>query len=171
MSPSVIDLIDFRAFSSIWYWLLLGLVWTRVIHSPFGVPFDMLRRADRNDVMAVGDVEALSAIEIRHRDEITTALGPWAIALWAFALTLLAVLGLRYGIEPAQALLLLAVPLALVRWLVTRAQRRIVSGGLTGAELRMVLRRLRAVVQAVGMVSVFVTALWGMFQLLAAQSF
>jgi hypothetical protein len=167
----VIDLIDFRAFSSIWYWLLLGLVWTRVIHAPFGVPFDLLRRADRNDPRAIRDVEALTAIEIRHRDEIAATLGAWEVALWAFVLALLGGLALGYGVEPAQALLLLAVPLALVRWLIARAQRRIVAGGLRGADLRAALRRLRALVQAVGMTSVFVSALWGMFRLLAEQSF
>jgi hypothetical protein len=171
VSPSILDLIDFRAFSSIWYWLFLGLIWTRVIHAPFGVPYDLLRQADRNDVQAGYDVAALTAIEMRHRDQIAGAVGVWAVAAWAFGLTLLAVLGLAYGLESAQALFVIAAPLAVVQVMTARTHGRIRAQELEGRDLRQALRRLRGMVQGIGMVSVFFSALWGMIRLLEAQSF
>jgi len=168
--PTVFDLIEFRAFSSIWYWLLLGLVWTRVIHAPMGVPYDLLRRADNRDRQAERDVQALTGYELRRRGDVADQIGFWSVALWAFALTALALLSAAYRVEMAQAVLLLAAPLALVQGLVSRAGRRIEMEGLHGADLRRALRRLRAQVQAVGLLSVFVAALWGMYAMLNAQA-
>lgn len=171
MSQSVFDLIELRAFASLWYWLLLGLVWTRVIHAPLGVPFDLLRRAERNDAQAARDVDMLAELELRHRQELADAAGPWGVAAWAFALSLLAILGIGYGIELAQALLLLAAPLAGVQALSARARTRIRAEALSGAPLRAALRRLRTLVQGLGMASVFFSALWGMYALLAERAF
>ena len=47
VTSTLFQFIDLRSFSDIWYWLMLGLVWTRVMHAPMGVPAELVHRARR----------------------------------------------------------------------------------------------------------------------------
>jgi hypothetical protein len=161
------DLIDFRSFSTIWYWLLVGLIWTRTINAPAGVPIDVLRAAERGVPQAVMDCTALCRIELGRRAHQSPQAAALRVGLWSFVLAALVMGALLYRIEIAQALLLLAAPLALVTAMVTRTAARLVSTRASATEMRRRLIRLKLMVQGVGMVSVFVTAVWGMISNLA----
>lgn len=167
MPLSLLDLIDLRAFSSLWYWIVVGVLWARISQTPLGVPIDMVRAAETEGDQARDDLEAIAEIMIRRRLGMAEALGVWRIGLWAFALTLLFGLALGYGLELAQAVLLIAAPMALVSLFSHRAAVRIAAGGTEGARLRRRLVRLKYTIQIIGLVSVFVTAIWGMYANLA----
>ncbi|MGB5557501.1 MAG: component of SufBCD complex, partial [Paracoccaceae bacterium] len=68
------------------------------------------------------------------------------------------------GVEFAQALFLLAFPLCIVALLSLATARKIHDQALTGEALQRRLSRHRVITQFIGMLSVFVTAMWGMFQ-------
>ncbi len=79
----------------------------------------------------------------------------------------LAVLGFWYGVEFAQALFLLVFPMSFVGLLSLSTARLIADEQATGELLRKRLARHRLYTQIIGMISVFVTAMWGMYQNLA----
>lgn len=95
----------------------------------------------------------------------------WLTGLGAFVLSMLAISGFGFGVELAQALFLLGMPMSIVALLSTRTARIIREDALHGAGLRRRLSRHRVGVQAIGMVSIFVTALWGMYQNMAVGPF
>ncbi len=171
MPIAALDIIDTRAFTSLWFWLALAAVWTLSSLRVLGVPADMIDRAARagaDVASAVDDVETLTRIAVQRRLGIAGALGLWLTALGAMAASAMAVLGFGYGVEWAQALLLLCGPVGLVWWLGVGTARDIASLELTGMALLRRLRRHRRASQAIGAASVFVTALWGMYRTLAA---
>lgn len=156
------ELIDTRSFSNLWYWIALAVTWSGASHWILGVPYDLVQRARRNGGETERDVYDLVRVNVNRLLGIADGAGQWLTGLATFALSTLAILGFGYGLEIAQAVLLLALPLSLVFALSLRTARRIRAAD--GAGLYTMLARHRVSVQIIGMISIFVTALWGMFQ-------
>jgi hypothetical protein len=108
------------------------------------------------------DLRDMVRVNVNRLLHIAEASGLWLLALACFALTTLAIVGFVYGIEFAQALFLLAFPLSIVFALSLRTAHRIRAAD--GEGLHRVLVRHRLSVQGIGVVSIFVTAMWGMWQ-------
>jgi len=81
-----------------------------------------------------------------------------------FMLSALAILAFMYDVEFAQALFLLGFPMSLVALLNLSTARLIESEGSAGELLCKRLTRCRLYTQMIGTVSIFVTALYGMYQ-------
>jgi hypothetical protein len=165
---SVIEIIDLRSFSNLWFWILLALVWSAASHRVIGVPYDLVLRAQRDGGNAMEDLRDLVRANANRLNYIAAMGGLAVTALAAFALTGLLSLGLAYGVEFAQAAFLLLAPLTLVWWLGVRLSGRIRDTGLIeyGAEERLfkAMRKHRIIVQAIGMLSILTTTMWGMYQ-------
>lgn len=152
-----------RSFSNLWFWIALAVLWSTTSHWVLGVPFDMVARARRNEQTAQ-DLHDLVGINIRRMLYVARVSGLWLIGFAAFVLTALVVLGFFYRVEIAQAVFLLLAPLTLVWGLSLSVAQRIAATPMEGEALYRCLSRHRMVVQAIGMVSIFVTSLWGMWQ-------
>lgn len=162
---TVFEVIDLRSFSNLWFWIALAVLWSSASHWVLGVPYDMITRARRSEgTDAAGDVDLLTHINARRILYIQRLAGSWLVGTVAFVLTGLAIMGFAYGVEFAQAVLLLGGPMAAVGVLAVRAAARIEAEALTGPALWRLLGRHRLAVQGIGMVSILVTALWGMWQ-------
>ena len=168
MTENVWNLIDTGSFSNLWFWLFLGTLWSHVMHAPMGVPVDLVRRAQAGDPQAQADLHALSGVRIAEADRVA-GLAPWRAGGWSFVLALLAGLAVPHGLELAQAGLAVAAPLALVRWLEARAARQMADVPDMAALIRA-HGALRRRVQAVGIVAVFLTSIYGMLRLLADRA-
>lgn len=166
----IFDLINMRSFSNLWYWILLAFVWSSVGQRVLGAPWDMLLRARKTESdEAIADVAALVRIHANRRLRMLQEAGLVLAGLVAFLLTSLALLAFLYDIEFAQAVFLLVFPLMLVWALSLRAARAIRDRGLDGLALVKAAQRLRLQVQLIGMVTIFVTAMWGMYQNMSAN--
>ena len=161
---AVFELIDMRSFSNLWYWIALAVVWSTTSHWVIGVPFDMLQRAARHGGQAEADLEAMVRINCNRVLYIAGVSGLWLVGIASGFLTALALLGFLYGVEFAQAIFLLAAPMTLVGLLSVNAAHVIHDGALSGAALRKRMTRHRVHTQIIGMISIFITALWGMYQ-------
>lgn len=161
---TVFELIDMRSFSNLWYWIALAVLWSSTAHYVLGVPFDLVQRAARSGGQAEADLRDMVRINVNRILYITGAAGTWLVALGSCLLTVLASLGWGYGNEFCQALFLLLFPMSLVALLSTHTARRIAAQAPEGAALHKRLRRHRFFTQAIGMLSIFVTAFWGMLQ-------
>ncbi|CUH53567.1 hypothetical protein SHM7688_03021 [Shimia marina] len=164
LSQTVLELIDFRSFSNLWFWIALAVFWSSASHWVLGVPWDLVLRAKRNGGQAEADFHDLVRININRILHIATVSGLWLIGITCFILTGLAVLGWQYQIEFAQAVFLIFLPMSLVGAMSIRAARHIHMESLQSDALRKRLARHRFWVQFVGMISIFVTSLWGMYQ-------
>ncbi|MEI4231735.1 component of SufBCD complex [Roseovarius sp. D22-M7] len=162
---TVFELINMRSFNNLWYWILLALVWSAAGQRVLDVPWDMVIRARRGqDAAAMADLSEMLRITVSRRLRIVDQSGPVLTGLAGFVVTSLALLAVLYGNEFAQAVLLLAGPLMGVAALSLRTARRIRDAGLDGPPLVKAVTRLRTQTQAIGMVAIFVTAMWGMYK-------
>jgi len=168
---TIFELIDMRSFSNLWFWIALAVLWSTASHWVLGVPYDMVARARRNGGQAAQDLEDLVRINTNRLLYIGTVSGLWLLGFGCFVLTGLALLGFVYGLEFAQAVFLLGFPMSLVGLLNLSTARLIQDQEATGPDLWRRLGRHRTIVQAIGMVSIFVTALWGMYQNLSVGPF
>ncbi|NEY88924.1 component of SufBCD complex [Rhodobacteraceae bacterium KMS-5] len=160
----IFELIDMRSFSNLWYWIVLAVLWSTASHWVLGVPFDMISRAKRHGGAAQEDLETMVRINTGRMLYITRAAGSWLVAIWALVATMLLLLGFVYDIEFAQAVLFLYLPFSLLMALSLRSAILIEAGEGRGDLLHRRLLRHRVATQVLGMVSIFVTSLFGMYQ-------
>lgn len=161
---TIFDLIDMRSFSNLWFWIALAVLWSTASHWVLGVPFDMVVRARKKGGQAAQDLHDMIGINTRRMLFIAQVSGLWLIGLTTFTMTILIVLGFFYDIEFAQAVFLLAAPMMLVWALSLSTARQIVADALEEEALYRRLGRHRMTVQGIGMVSIFITSMWGMWQ-------
>ncbi|TMV83963.1 component of SufBCD complex [Thioclava sp. BHET1] len=160
----VFALIDLRSFSNLWFWIGLAVVWSTASHFVMGVPFDMVQRARRHGGEAERDLVDLARIRANRILYIQRTAGPLGLGVAFFLLTTLLVLGFVYRIEFAQAIFLLAAPMTMVSAMSRRTAARI-GAGVEGAEpVARLLRRQRFWTQFLGVICIFITAMWGMYQ-------
>ena len=161
---TIFELIDMRSFSNLWFWIVLAVVWSTTSHYGLGVPFDMVLRAKRHGGQSEIDLEDFVRINSNRLLFIAQMSGLWIAGFACFFLTMLVMLGFVYGNEFAQAVVLLALPLSLVGLLSLSTAQLIRDENARGEQLRKRLLRHRLYSQIIGMISIFVTALWGMYQ-------
>lgn len=161
---NVYELIDMRSFSNLWYWIALAVAWSTASHWVLGVPYDMVQRARARGGDVAGDVAALVAINTRRLLYIARMSGIWIVTLGGFGLSMLATLGFVYGSEFCQALFLLGAPFVLVGLRALWTARKVDRDRPEGEALYRLLRLHRLSVQLIGIVAIFVTAMWGMWQ-------
>jgi hypothetical protein len=165
LTLTISELIDTRSFSSMWYWITLAVFWSLISHFVVGVPYDMIQKAQRrDDPRAHADLEQISRILARRLVGIAAQAGTLVAGVAAFVLTALFLLGFAYGIELCQAVFLLAFPFGLVSLMSLRTAREILDKEPAGEDLVHGLRRHRLYTQLIGVISIFVTAFFGIWQ-------
>ncbi len=167
LTSTIFEVIDMRSFSNLWFWIMLAVIWSTTSHWVLGVPFDMVVRARRFGGQAETDLQDLVRINVNRLMHIAQVSGLWMLGATCFILTVLVMLGFWYGVEFAQAVALIALPLSLVGSLTMMLARRIAAEAPTGEALRKRLIRHRFWTQLIGMSSIFVTAMYGMYHNLA----
>ncbi len=166
---TALEVIDMRSFSNLWYWIALAVLWSSTSHWVLGVPYDMIQRGRREGGQAQADVEDLARINVTRLLEIVDSGFLVLVGLASFWLSALAALAFYYWLEFAQAVFLLFLPMLVVIWLSVRAGRRIAAGENRGEALYRRLIVLRRFTQGVGVVAIFVTAMFGTWQNLSVS--
>ena len=162
---SVFEVIDLRSFSNLWYWIALAVLWSSVSHWILGVPFDTVLRARRGKPeTAMADLEDLTRINVNRILYIADVSGSWIALFGSAILTILAISAFVYDVEFSQALFLMALPMTILGGLTVRTARIIRTAGLGGEDLISKLLKHRFVTQLIGIVSIFITAMFGMYQ-------
>ncbi len=163
-TQTLFDVIDFRSFSNLWFWIVLAVVWATASHRVLGVPFDLVMRARRHGGQALTDLEDLVRINVNRVLYIARMSGLWLAGIVAFVLTLLLILAFWYDVEFAQAVVLIAIPMTIVGVMSLATAYRIESESPHGEALFRTLSRHRLWTQVIGMISIFITAMFGMYQ-------
>jgi hypothetical protein len=164
---NVFEVLDFRSFSSLWYWIAVAVMWSSASHWILGVPFDLVQRARRRGGQAADDMAQLAHINARRLLALAEASGTWLLGIGSALLTMLALLGFFYGLELAQALFFLALPMALLSLMSLSTARHIQAREMDTDMLGRRLARQRLWTQGLGVVSIFLTAIWGMYRILS----
>ncbi|SHG25141.1 component of SufBCD complex [Cognatishimia maritima] len=160
----IYELIDFRSFSNLWFWIMLAAIWSTAAHWVLGVPYDLVLRARRKGGRHEEDFEDLVRINVGRILFISRTSGLWMTSFGCFCLSVAAVLGFYYNYEFAQAVFLIIFPLAFV-WLITLSTARYIEANESvGEDLYRRVARHRVYVQLIGVLAIFVTSLWGMYQ-------
>ena len=132
-----------------------------------GVSSDMIHRARSKGGQAAEDLADLVRINVNCQQNVAAIAGLWLLGISCFLLTTMAVLGFVYGVELAQAIFLLMFPLVIIGSMTLSTGRLIAATNPQGEDLYRILLRQRLWMQIIGMIAIFVTALYGMFQNLA----
>lgn len=162
-NDAIFSIIDLRTFSSIWYWFAVAVTWSTVSHWILGVPFDMIINVNRNGKNAAEDLDVIVAINVRRLTTIMDIAGLWIIGFIAFVLTSFAVMGFYYAFELAQGLFFLAFPLVFVAASSLRTAHKFQVDQPKGKALSKHLFRLRIWIQVIALISIFCTAIYGMW--------
>lgn len=158
------EVINLRSFSNLWYWIMLAVMWSSVSHWVLGVPYDLVLRAAKQGGQAETDLADIVRVNVNRLLYIADVSGLWIMGFGMFFLTFLGLSGFVYGVQLAQAVFLLAFPMAFVGFLSFRTALYLHHSDLDTQGLRRALSRHRTLMQIIGMFSIFITALWGMFQ-------
>ena len=158
------EVIDLRSFSNLWFWIALAVMWSTASHWVLGVPYDMVGRAARMGGESEADLEDMVRINVNRLLYIAAEAGLWITAIGTFILAALCVAGFWFGVEFAQALFLLALPMSFVAMLSIRTARRLKAENPEVDTLYKRLHRHRMAVQGIGVIAILVTSLWGMYQ-------
>lgn len=161
---SIFELIDMRSFSNLWFWIALAVMWSSASHWVLGVPFDMVQRAKRGNGQAEIDLQDMVRINTNRMLYIARVSGLWLLGLSCFVLSTLALTGFLYGLEIAQALFLLAFPMSVIGLISLSTARLLEQEHFSLDSIYKRLARHRLYTQIVGVISIFITALWGMYQ-------
>ncbi|WP_170782491.1 component of SufBCD complex [Ruegeria lacuscaerulensis] len=161
---SIFEIIDMRSFSNLWYWIGLAVLWSTASHWSMGVPFDLVQRARRIGGQSEQDLLDIVRINRNRLLYIVEVSGLALLGLSCFFFTGLAMLGFVYGVEFAQAVFLLMFPLVLVTFINISAARKLSRVEPELAFVAKTLTRCRIYTQIVGMISILITSLWGMYQ-------
>lgn len=156
-----------RSFSNLWYWIGLAVLWSTASHWVLGIPYDLVLRARRMGGEVEQDMIAMLAASCRRLIHIGEVLGVWVLGGTCAVLSALVVLGFWYEVEFAQAVFLLLFPLSIVGAFSVRAARRLIRQSEGTADVYRRLARHRTLTRMIGFASIFVTAMWGMYQNLA----
>jgi len=140
------------------------VIWSTASHWVLGVPYDMVLRARRHGEQAQVDLEDMVRINVNRILYIAQVSGLWILGFSCFFLTMLLILAVFYSFQFAQAVLLLAAPLSIVTVLSLSTAQQIREESATGDLLYKRLTRHRIYTQIIGMVSIFITSMWGMYQ-------
>lgn len=158
------ELIDMRSFSNLWYWVMLAVMWSSSSHWILGIPFDLITRARKTGGALQYDLEQLVRINCDRMLFISSTAGLIMVAFLGFLLSTLLMLAVVYNIEFAQAVLFLVVPMSIVSMMSLRTAALIRAGDDRGEALYRRLHRQRISTQALGMLSILVTSMFGMYQ-------
>jgi len=157
----VTEVIDLRSFSNLWYWIVLAILWSALSHRVLGVPHYIVQRARNGHDESRQDMETLAEVHVRRLLNMMDVAGPFLVAVTAFVLTGLAVLGWGYRVEFCQAVFLLSLPMVIVGVATVLTAMRLRDRGFEN--LAITLRNHRLFVQVIGLIFIFITAFWGMF--------
>lgn len=153
-----------RSFSNLWFWIVLAVVWSSASHWVMGIPYDLVVRARRVGGQVESDLLDIVRINTNRMLYIVEMSGAALLAAGCFLFAGLATLGFYYEVEIAQALFLLLFPMTIVMMMNIIHARRLRAQELTLQRASKTLSRCRLYTQIIGMISILVTALWGMYQ-------
>ncbi len=156
------DLFEFHSFYSVWYWILLTLVWSWVCFQTMGLTHGMVLRAARRPE-AQAELEFIAHVQAHRLRWFRDNLGAPVAAALGFMLASIAVLGFYNRIEFFQAVFMLVFPLALVGSGTVRLAAHIAEAEPKGADLRRALTRRRRLNQAMAIAALLATAFVALF--------
>lgn len=162
-TETILRVIELRTFSSIWYWMVVIVSWAVASHWLIGVPFDLLFSARKCEPQEIADLEAIVDINVRRFTGLTDSAGLLLLGVITFIMVGLGMGGFYYGLEMAQGLFILGAPLTLVIFLNIKVAHELRANPLAGSELVRRLFRMRVWSQAIGMIAIFLTAMYGMW--------
>lgn len=147
------------------------VTWSVASNWLIGVPFDILYGARKQGESELADLEALVDINVRRIVRTNAVVGATIVALIAFGLSALGMMGFYYRLELAQGLFALSAPLTLIVLVNMRLAHQLHLEPLHGRDLVRRLFIVRLWTQIIAMVSLFFTAMYGMYFTISAQQF
>ena len=162
-TDALFDVIDMRSFSNLWFWIGIAVLWSTMSHWVLGVPYDLIQRARKYGGDAEQDLIDIVRVNVNRLLGIARSSGPWLLMFVSFANTVLIVLAFFYGIEFAQALFFIVLPLSIVGAVSLSSAQHIEANATDVQSLYKMLLRHRLWTQVIGMISIFVTSMYGMY--------
>jgi hypothetical protein len=163
MIDLIVENLDLRSFSNLWYWLVLAAVWSTTSYYPLGIPYEMVQKARFKGGAYEMHVRNLLSVQSFRAQMALDRNGPLLAGAVAFLLGVLIAAGFILGVEFAQAVALIAIPISLVMALRLRLAQAMAEQPQDFAEIYRRLSWHRRFVQLIGVVAIVTTSFWGTF--------
>ena len=169
------EVLEFRSFSNLWYWIVLAAAWSHASYYVMSVPFDAIRDAQKgansgDSDQNMADIEISATIRARRIMHMLNSGGKASVIGISFLVSILAVVGFYYGSQFAQSVFLLGFPFIFVGLHLIKTARIITSEHPTGPAMIALLLKHRFVAQIIGIFALFFAIMWGMFTLLTTSA-
>lgn len=158
-TKTLFDVMDLRSFSSVWFWIAVLVLHSRLGSNVLGVPLDAITRARRDGGAELDDVIADVFINIRRLRHVTAGSGTLLVGLACFLHVSLIVLGWGYGLSLAKAAELLFVPYTASVVLSIVTAQEILTTTPDAPRILDLLQRQRRRMQTIGFAALLVTGL------------
>lgn len=155
------EVIRSRSFTSVWYWIVFALIWTRTTHWTLGVPYEDARNARDLGGQYATDFEIKIEINIRKTLDVFEGHSVFFTAFVAFLLGTVFTLGFHFSIQMMQAVFFLLFPLTIVSVLSIHFAQRMRDERLHGEALFLAYVWHRRINQGIVAFSIFSAAFWG----------
>lgn len=163
-TKTLFDVMDFRSFPSVWFWIAVLALHSRIGSNVLGVPLDAIARA-RRDGAEMDDVIADVFINIRRLRHVTAGSGTLMVGAACFVHVSLIVLGWGYGLSMAKAAELLLIPYTASVVLSIMTAQRILTTAPDAARILDLLQGQRRMMQTIGFAALLVTGLVALSEL------
>lgn len=109
------------------------------------------------------DLHALTRVNVNRILYIADVSGAWLALFGSAGITALGITAFLYQVEFAQAVFFMALPMMVLGGLSARTARMIERQNLQGEDLIRRLIKHRFAIQLLGVISIFITAMFGMW--------
>jgi hypothetical protein len=135
------EIMTAKGFDSLWYWLLVSVIWVRAIQWTAGIPSDMMRAARRGSEQAKVDAMDLMGIHIRTITHEFNQFGTALVLLTCFVMASLATLGFWNNVPVLQGMFFIAFPAVILGALGIRLSYRLQKKPVSWDELCRIYRQ------------------------------
>jgi hypothetical protein len=152
---SLIDLLSWDAFGSVWFWALVVVQWFWHGAYVLGMPVDCLQSKDAAQLFTIINWRAKRRLDAARATPLAV------VAAISFSVSVIFILGFVYHIEFCAAASLLIVPELIVFRLGHYAAQRICANGERLEAAIKVLKTLQLKIYATGAMTIFFAGVFG----------
>lgn len=135
------EIMTANGFNSLWYWLLVSVIWGRAIRWTVGIPNDMMRAARNGNQQAKEDALSLMDINIRTTTHEFNQFGTALVLLTCFVMASFATMGFWNDVPVLQGLFFVGFPIVVLGGLEIRLSYRLQEKPVTWDALSAIYRR------------------------------
>ena len=157
------EIMTANGFNSLWYWLLVSVIWVRAIQWTVGIPSDMMRAARKGSEQAKIDAMVLMDIHIRTTTREFNQFGTALVLMTCFVMASFATMGFWNDVPVLQGVFFVAFPIVILGALGIRLSYKLQDKPVDWDQFSHIYRRHFWLKVGMAIFFIFSSMLWALF--------